>query len=77
MENHISQNCMIHSCAQQAGYWIEDIALTSTFYICSDCKSKIQNENEEYIFITVIGEITTREIARYSCHDECTECEEI
>ena len=73
---HKPKYCQVADCGIEASKWITP-SKGKTFYLCSDCASKLYNENEEIVSLdTTTGEIITHEVGQYCCHAECEECSE-
>jgi hypothetical protein len=88
MSAHIPQTCDIAGCEQEATYWIDTSegfaenmlgnGSKDTFYLCLDHQYELNGKEEHegfYVHLrTDTGEIWQREIGKYSCSDNCDEC---
>ena len=89
MTEHVPKNCDITGCRLEASYWIdtaegfiENLLKTQqavdTFYLCVSHQSGLMSHGDNdgfYVHLRIdTGEITTHEIGKYACADDCDVC---
>jgi hypothetical protein len=89
MTEHVPKNCDITGCRLEASYWIdtaegfiENLLKTQeaadTFYLCLSHQSDLMSHGDNagfYVHLRIdTGEITTHEIGKYACADDCDVC---
>lgn len=79
MENkneHVEKFCNIKDCKEEARYFLGDLYLY-TFYLCQEHAEILTGEElESYNFVSPQGEIINKELAIYSCSEDCRVCNE-
>lgn len=77
-KEHQEAFCSVSGCKEFATRWIDTDGLPffeDTFYLCPEHAEQLSADDSEAYLLTPEGQILKKEVAVYSCHDDCPVCE--